>query len=1036
MASTGGNGRPTVARRNTFQRMLDLEKKNKVNRMQASSNTSLVSLARTNTTFERDANSHQNRPPAVLQTHGRAMTAPTLSLAIPYNELKKNGPTKKFVIKQGNVVPQEEADEGAESDRSSICHSPGWDDITGKKKKKEKKEAKEKRKMEKIKEKTKTEAPPVANSEIKPEMKMETEAEKKKKLETEAMHNMKKKKRLSKPPPTNPRLSKIAMQMDRAASSPEIPTVADSPEVKVDVKKSPVKAPRSRRGSLDISFKHLFSSSQSIPALWKHEKTTPPPTKDAPSPSSGRGSSGGFIGGLKLRLSEEAAAQDKTRHSISVMKYEDQKGLLDTDQDSTPTTSIRTSVRDTSIEPKLRAQPVTTTSSIYEEAVRTPQQWDAIYTQAGRMAVGGSSATLDDDVPIMQRGKPRNGRVSISSLEPEVSPPLVSEYSGRDSFAAGKSRSSMPARPRTSEDLGSYGPRRSSPPSISRISQQSRDRSGSRNGREIHNSYVQDQRKQSQDRAIEAFQEECRITNSPDSTSRGRSLSFHSVKSRVSLSADGASVSRVADPDAPALPESDKAFSFFSDYTPPELHFDSTPTSPMPTLTHERKESKGLKGFRNAAKAALSRSSTDVPIANVSKTASQNDSRPSSQRTATIGLAEGVTGKPSKVERLLGEDASSVKDSSRPTSSGRRLANPPTSSSKLFEHLNGSSPPGHKRGSNSHARTATDSSEEYSTLDEFSNVTTPMASRPQSQKDYFSPIADLETVMQAGAAGSTNSLPQRAKKSAVISGKLPYDEAMNRSQDSWSRTAIPMDLTDTEERLRTPKGDQSNSNLSTTLTGTFSNESKSDESSKETATAGVQRQPSLSRSISTPEMQDLSFLPALKHQALTRPAGKKGRGLVLRKKSGVRVSTNKDLVRPPAIPIPSPSAKSEGSSPDSPTGGAYLRDARLHIPKPPPRSPNRARFSGDTRVRNSSPQGGVEPIAKMFVVCCSCKYFHDMPSKIYECMAKPDNVVEDKNLGVSGVISTSVKCPWCGHGMSTACCAGYAAVVYMKEKLH
>lgn len=1004
--------------------------------MQASSNTSLVSHARTSTTFERDVSPHQNRPPAALQTHSRAMTAPTLSLAIPHNELRKEGPTKKFVIKQGNVIPQEEADEGAESDRSSICHSPGWDDITGKKKKKEKKEAKEKRKMEKIKEKTKTEAPPVVKPEVKPATKTETKAEKKK-LETEAMHNMMKKKRLSKPPPTNPRLSKMAMQMERAASSPEILTTADSPEVKVDTKKSPVKTPRSRRGSLDIGFKHLFSSSQSIPALWKHEKTTSPPTpsaKDAPPPSSGSGSGGGFIGGLKLRLSEEAAALDKTRHSISVMKYEEQRGLLDTDQDSTPTASIRTSARDKSTEPNSRAQPVTTTSSIFEESVRTPQQWDAIYAQAGRIAMGGSSATLDDDVPIMQRGKPRKGRLSISSLEPEVSPPLVSEHPKHGSSAAGNSRITIPTRPRTSEDLSSYGPRRSSPP-LDKMSQQNRNRSGSRNGREIHNSYVQDQRKQSQDRAIEAFQEECRITNSPDSTSRGRSLSFHSVKSRVSLSTEGASASRVADPDAPALPEGDKAFSFFSDYTPPELHLDSAPTSPMPIPipTQERKESKGLKGLKNAAKAAFSRSSIDIPVV---KPASQSDSRPSSQRAATIGIVEDVTSSPSKVERLPGEDVSLVKDSSRPPSSGRRLTHPPTSSSKLLEHLNGSSPPGHTRGTSSHARTATDSSEEYSTLDEFSNLTTPMASRPQSQKDYPSPIADLKTTMQAGASSSTNSLPQRAKKSAMMSGGLPYDQAMNRSQDSWSRTAMPMDLTDDEERLRTPKADESNLNSSTTLTGSSSNESKSDESSKETAAPGVQRQPSLSRSISTPEMQDLSFLPALKHQALTRPAGKKGRGLVIRKKSGVRVSTNKDLVRPPAIPIPSPSAKSEGSSPDSPTGGAYLRDARLHIPKPPPRSPNRGRFSGDSRLRNSSPQGGLEPIAKMFVICCSCKYFHDMPSKIYECMAKPDDVVEDKNLGVSGVISTSVKCPWCGHGMSTTCCAGYAAVVYLKEKLH
>ena len=76
------------------------------------------------------------------------------------------------------------------------------------------------------------------------------------------------------------------------------------------------------------------------------------------------------------------------------------------------------------------------------------------------------------------------------------------------------------------------------------------------------------------------------------------------------------------------------------------------------------------------------------------------------------------------------------------------------------------------------------------------------------------------------------------------------------------------------------------------------------------------------------------------------------------------------------------------------------------------------------------------PIAKMLVECCNCKFYHDMPSKLYECMAKPDAVVEDKLLGISGAITTMVKCPWCTHNMSRNCCAGYAAVVYLKEKLH
>lgn len=77
-----------------------------------------------------------------------------------------------------------------------------------------------------------------------------------------------------------------------------------------------------------------------------------------------------------------------------------------------------------------------------------------------------------------------------------------------------------------------------------------------------------------------------------------------------------------------------------------------------------------------------------------------------------------------------------------------------------------------------------------------------------------------------------------------------------------------------------------------------------------------------------------------------------------------------------------------------------------------------------------------KPVAKMLVECCSCKFFHDMPSRVYECMAQPDAVVTDRALGVSGAITTMVKCPWCAHNMSTKCCAGYAAVVYLKERMH
>lgn len=78
-----------------------------------------------------------------------------------------------------------------------------------------------------------------------------------------------------------------------------------------------------------------------------------------------------------------------------------------------------------------------------------------------------------------------------------------------------------------------------------------------------------------------------------------------------------------------------------------------------------------------------------------------------------------------------------------------------------------------------------------------------------------------------------------------------------------------------------------------------------------------------------------------------------------------------------------------------------------------------------------------DPIAKMFVECCGCRYYHDMPSKLYEAMANPEGVVTlGQNMEFAGSVSMIVKCPWCKHEMSTKCCAGLAAMVYVKERLH
>ncbi|KAI1752721.1 hypothetical protein F4782DRAFT_113048 [Xylaria castorea] len=134
------------------------------------------------------------------------------------------------------------------------------------------------------------------------------------------------------------------------------------------------------------------------------------------------------------------------------------------------------------------------------------------------------------------------------------------------------------------------------------------------------------------------------------------------------------------------------------------------------------------------------------------------------------------------------------------------------------------------------------------------------------------------------------------------------------------------------------------------------------------------------------------------------------------------------------------------NSPELPTtismGAAYLQEARKAAPIATTSSsralrPHFSQKHSSGSIRSAVSAGNrAEPLAKMLVECCNCHFFHDMPSRVYECMAKPDSVVEDKSLGVSAAITTMVRCPWCAHGMTTQCCSGYAAVVYLKEKLH
>ncbi|EQK97452.1 hypothetical protein OCS_06834 [Ophiocordyceps sinensis CO18] len=126
----------------------------------------------------------------------------------------------------------------------------------------------------------------------------------------------------------------------------------------------------------------------------------------------------------------------------------------------------------------------------------------------------------------------------------------------------------------------------------------------------------------------------------------------------------------------------------------------------------------------------------------------------------------------------------------------------------------------------------------------------------------------------------------------------------------------------------------------------------------------------------------------------------------------MRLGPPASFALPGDLPCP-PTPRSEGSRPSE--ASQYLP----HLTTPGPGARDR------------------EPIAKMFVECCRCKFYHDMPSNLYEAMANPESALSGRDtMGYAGSISMTVKCPWCRHEMSTRCCAGLAAMVYVTERLH
>ncbi|KAJ5631734.1 uncharacterized protein N7484_011834 [Penicillium longicatenatum] len=143
--------------------------------------------------------------------------------------------------------------------------------------------------------------------------------------------------------------------------------------------------------------------------------------------------------------------------------------------------------------------------------------------------------------------------------------------------------------------------------------------------------------------------------------------------------------------------------------------------------------------------------------------------------------------------------------------------------------------------------------------------------------------------------------------------------------------------------------------------------------------------------------------------------------------------------------------------------------------------------SGPLSMLRKNPMQKMKPprsddvLAKLFVICCQCKYWHDMPSEVYAKFSSPERLppgsrlartFSRRNSGKNSIFSSDPddprrmpvprrgppngqprpgggpaippqqgpvsrhQCCWCAHGMSKACCQGWTALVHMRERYH
>ncbi|KAK0391704.1 hypothetical protein NLU13_1203 [Sarocladium strictum] len=317
-------------------------------------------------------------------------------------------------------------------------------------------------------------------------------------------------------------------------------------------------------------------------------------------------------------------------------------------------------------------------------------------------------------------------------------------------------------------------------------------------------------------------------------------------------------------------------------------------------------------------------------------------------------------------------------------------------------------------------RRAQTSSSEGSLSDEYhstgsvtTNATTPDISRPQSRKGIFSrspKIAAVSDNKKTVAQRSESSpRPNPASRAGTEDGLDPIQAAALKVNAAFPEAGTRPGTGQREvPRLRHPMLKPADRNKTLVPKGTDS--SGDDEHSPDLRELILSKDQS---SVAAP--WPASYLEAARKAAPSAP-----------------VPRNK----PTGFPSPSLSTLA-GLAPPSPRSQVFSLGPSDSSGGQSPIQTSASSLSGSGTAPTVASGTGSEPLAKMFVECCGCRYYHDMPSKLYEAMSNPEGALGGPGeFAHSSVVSMTVRCPWCQHDMSTRCCAGLAAMVYVKERLH